>query len=163
MDKNEMLIDRLREVAKGMDTPQSRTLTQAADLLENYRHEIVALAQIVEKQAADLDCRAKVFDEASKGVLNMLEQARGERDAVTRRMIELETQNAKLMKDFEASLLSDPCNYCANCSHDAASIKRCEESDLDCESCRHDDCVCKRCIDLDRWTWRGLEAGHAEA
>ena len=49
MDKFEMLIDRLREVAQGMDFPRRRTLEQAADYLENQRSEILALYKILEK------------------------------------------------------------------------------------------------------------------
>ena len=51
MDRFEMLIDRLREIARGMDSPRHRTLDQAADMLENQREEILGLQQIVEKQA----------------------------------------------------------------------------------------------------------------
>lgn len=51
MDRFEMLIDRLREIARGVGLPRRRTLDQAADMLENQRNEILALQQIVEKQA----------------------------------------------------------------------------------------------------------------
>lgn len=49
MDRLEMLIDRLREVAKDMDSPRRRTLEQAADYLENQRTEIMALYKILEE------------------------------------------------------------------------------------------------------------------
>ena len=51
MDKFEMLVDRLREIAKVIGFPRRRTLDQAADMLENQRNEILALRQIIEKQA----------------------------------------------------------------------------------------------------------------
>lgn len=49
MDRLDMLIDRLREVAKDMDSPRRRTLEQAADYLENQRTEIMALYKILEE------------------------------------------------------------------------------------------------------------------
>ena len=49
MDRLEMLIDRLREVAQGMYGPRRRTLEQAADYLENQRREIEALHKMLEK------------------------------------------------------------------------------------------------------------------
>lgn len=51
MDKFEMLVDRLREIAKVIGFPRRRTLDQAADTLENQRNEIKALRQIIEQQA----------------------------------------------------------------------------------------------------------------
>ena len=51
MDKFEMLVERLREISRGIGLPRRRTLDQAADMLENQRSEILALTQIVEKQA----------------------------------------------------------------------------------------------------------------
>lgn len=48
MDRLEMLVDRLREVAKDMDSPRRRTLEQAADYLENQRREIEALYKMLE-------------------------------------------------------------------------------------------------------------------
>ena len=48
MDRFEMMVDRLREVANMMDSPQRRTLTQAADYLENQRREIEALHKMLE-------------------------------------------------------------------------------------------------------------------
>lgn len=50
MDMTEMLVDRLREIAMGVDFPVRRALNQAADWLENQRIEILALSQIAEKQ-----------------------------------------------------------------------------------------------------------------
>ena len=49
MDRLEMLVDRLREVAQDMDIPRRRTLWQAADYLENQRREIEALYKMLEK------------------------------------------------------------------------------------------------------------------
>ena len=57
MDKFEMLVDRLREIARGKSIPLRDTLAQAADYLENQRSEILALTQIVERQA-DVNQRA---------------------------------------------------------------------------------------------------------
>ena len=57
MDRFEMMIDRLREIARGVGLPRRRTLDQAADMLENQRNEILALQQIVERQA-DVSQRA---------------------------------------------------------------------------------------------------------
>lgn len=48
MNRLEMLVDRLREVADMMDSPQKRTLVQAADWLENQRREIDALHKMLE-------------------------------------------------------------------------------------------------------------------
>lgn len=48
MDKEEMLVDRLREVAKSVDLPRRRTLEQAADALENYRNHVAALQKLLE-------------------------------------------------------------------------------------------------------------------
>ena len=50
-DKVGMLIDRLREIARVMGLPRRRTLDQAADMLDNQHSEILALTQIVERQA----------------------------------------------------------------------------------------------------------------
>ena len=49
MDRLEMLVDRLREVARDLDSPRRRTLWQAADYLENQRREIEALHKMLEK------------------------------------------------------------------------------------------------------------------
>ena len=51
MNRSKMLIDRLREIARDVGTHRRRTLDQAADMLENQRNEILALQQIVERQA----------------------------------------------------------------------------------------------------------------
>ena len=48
MDRFEMLVDRLREVTRDMDSPRRRTLEQAADYLENQRREIEALHKMLE-------------------------------------------------------------------------------------------------------------------
>lgn len=37
-----------------------------------------------------------------------------ERDVVTRRMIELEQENAALLKDLRNNLLGDPCDVCGH-------------------------------------------------
>lgn len=57
MNEYSFLIDRLREIATGMDSPKRRTLNQAADALENQRGQIHELRQIAEKQA-DVNQRA---------------------------------------------------------------------------------------------------------
>ena len=57
MNEYSFLIDRLREIAAGMDSPKRRTLNQAADALENQRGHIHELRQIAEKQA-DVNQRA---------------------------------------------------------------------------------------------------------
>lgn len=50
MDGIEMLIDRLREVAKDVDHPRKRTLLQAADMLEQQHKTIMELQRIAERQ-----------------------------------------------------------------------------------------------------------------
>lgn len=125
----ELEIYRLKEMAMGLDTGKRHLIMNAIDAIENLQAHL---------EHRDRD----------------LEQARGERDAVTKRMIQLEIQNGNMLSDFKASMLSDPCDYCKHC---LTSNNRCEESDLDCETCRHEDCVCKHCEDCDKWAWRGME------
>ena len=160
MDKNEMLIDLMREMGKSNSRVwcDARLMNRIADALENQENELKALRQITEKQAGLNQDLAKVALELDR-TKALLDMAREERDAVTKGMIQLEVKYAMVLNDFQQSLLGEPCDYCGN---HFENDERCGE-DLDCEKCGHDDCVCKRCIDCDSWTWRGLEAGHAEA
>lgn len=104
MNQYEFLIDRLREVAKGMDHPQRRTLIQAADALENQRSEIESLKQICEKQAGlnqrVLDLALELDRTKAEGVslLKRLDMADAERDIVTKHKIELEQELASSNK-----------------------------------------------------------------
>lgn len=79
MNKQEMLIDRIRELARGQDAVTYNTLIKAADLMENQRSNIMALQKC-------------------------LEMAQGERDAVTKRMIQLEQELHDAKSELEAAV-----------------------------------------------------------
>lgn len=178
----EMLIERARQAAKEtVCIIEPRILNRLADALENQERFIQGLQEIIKQQggvnlrAADLalemdSVKAEMVDERDRHdrlrdfevveaqelarTKELLELARGERDVVTKRMIELAIELSHALADFKLSLLGDPCNYCANCFENNG---RCNESDLGCEKCRHDDCTCKGCRDCDRWVWRGVQ------
>ena len=99
MNKTEMLADRLREIARAYKTAP-RTLNQAADMIENQARHIEALQVALETERNNHD-RLQDWDRGMTAKLeqaqkrisaltDQLKMARGERDAVARRMIELE-------------------------------------------------------------------------
>lgn len=123
----EMLIERARYAAKEtVCMVEPRLLNRMADALENQEKVIAGLREIIEKQggvnlraaqtALDLDRayaelrdekhrfdRLSDFEVAEAKELaytkKLLEMARGERDAVTKRMVELEQELAQLKKE----------------------------------------------------------------
>ena len=178
----ELLIERARQAAKEtVCIVEPRILNQMADALENQEHFIKGLQEIIKQQggvnlrAADMaleldSVKAELVDERDRHdrlidfevaeaqelahTKELLELARGERDVVTKRMIELAIELSHALADFKLSLLGEPCDFCAYCT---PNDDRCLESDIDCEHCSHDDCVCKGCQDCDRWVWRGVQ------
>ena len=182
----ELLIERARAAAKEtVCFVEPRIMNQLADALENQEHFIKGLQEIIKQQggvtlrAADLaleldKVKAELLDERDRfdrlsdfevaeakelsHTKKLLELAQEERDVVTKRMILLAIEQSHALADFKASLLGDPCDFCANKFEDDG---RCYESDIDCEKCRHDDCTCKGCRDFDRWVWRGVKQATA--
>lgn len=178
----EFLIERARQTAKeSVCVCKPHIINQMADALENQEHFIQGLQEIIKQQggvnlravdmALELDSvkeelaeekhrfdRLSDFEVAEAQELErtkkLLEMVREERDVVTKRMILLAIEHSHALADFKASLLGDPCDFCANKFEDDG---RCYESDIDCEKCRHDDCTCKGCRDFDRWVWRGVQ------
>lgn len=78
-----------------------------------------------------------------------LKAARAERDAVVRRMIQLEREGAALLADLKKA--DGDCSFCRHVSRD----KPCEAMDCECKICPAD-CACKTCRDGSRWEWRGI-------
>ena len=128
MYRNEMLIDRIREIARGQDEVMYNTLIKAADLMENQANEIKALKQICEKQAVvnqqaaqmalELDtAKAELVDERHRFdrltdfelaeareltfAKQLLEVAGTELATATQRMIELEQALAQAENELE--------------------------------------------------------------
>lgn len=92
MNKTEMLAGRLREIAREYNFA-TRTLIQAADMIENQARNIELLQVALEIERHNHD-RLQDWD---RGMTEKLEQvmkerdlARAERDVVHKRLIELE-------------------------------------------------------------------------
>ena len=99
-------------------------------------------------------CRAR--DELRK-TLNIreteLQMARGERDAVTKRMVELEQENAKLKAERDAieQALGSCEGRCDHCEHDRPDCTG------ECDGCSPN-CECYFCKGLaSNFVWKGLK------
>lgn len=87
MNKTEMLADRLREIAREYNFA-TRTLNQAADMIENQTRNIELLQTALEIERQNHD-RLQDWD---RGMTEKLEQVTKERDVVHKRLIELEAE-----------------------------------------------------------------------
>ena len=122
----ERLIKELRETAHRVQDIDV-LLHRAADVLSNQNSNILALQK-------------------------RLEMARGERDIVTERMIQLEQENAQLIADVKKML--DCCDICIH-QNDMPS---CNGECVECADA-NSSCVCHDCRDSDKFQYRGLEEG----
>lgn len=171
---------KLKDLSMEMDLRERFLTLKALDTIANYERCIEEQEKQIVKLSEQLRDAREIFNEASKGTLEMLEQANqkidrlqmradaawetnrtlmksvdlisGERDANHKRLVFLETQYAKVLLDFQRSLLGDPCDYCGN---RLLSEEDCIESNLCCDVCGHTDCACHDCRDCDKWEWRG--------
>lgn len=77
-----------------------------------------------------------------------LSAARAERDVITKRMTQLEQENAALL--FDLKKVDIDCDFCR---HNGAAP---EECDVECIRCKLD-CPCKTCRDNSNYVWRGMK------
>lgn len=173
-------IAKLKVVAMGLDMGKRVLILKALDTIENHEQCSKALEAQIAQLNEELRCCRETFNDSSKGLFEMLEQANGqvermqmradaawetnrtlmqsvstiseERDALHKRVVFLESQYARVLNDFQRSLLGDPCDYCGN---RLLSEDGCIEADCDCEKCGHTECACHDCRDCDKWEWRG--------
>lgn len=99
-------------------------------------------------------CRER--DELKK----LLEMARGERDVVTKRMIELEQENAELKVERDALLcIVKNWGECEHCKHLEEKLPEedCVPGEQSCYLCTMEKIPCCECSVENRWEWRGVK------
>lgn len=98
-------------------------------------------------------CRER--DELKK----LLEMARGERDVVTKRMIELEQENAELKVERDAleKIVGESSFNCDYCKH-VGVLQGCGFGGPCWECVEPEKCVCGKCKSGSMFEYRGVEA-----
>lgn len=91
---------------------------------------------------------AKERDELNK----LLAQVRAERDAVTRRMIQLEKENAALLEIVKNST---DCQYCKHNGTECPGSDDCFMGET-CSSCELPKIPCCTCGQNNQWEWVGI-------
>lgn len=94
----------LRAMAPGLDPAGRYLLKKAADMMENQQRQLEAQRTIIKQQAIhvmSISDELRKKEETIGHLSEVLAAARAERDVVTKRMIQLEQENAALRIENE--------------------------------------------------------------